>query len=404
MNHPSLVLWCGNNEVIQALDWYEESRKDKDRYRKDYYALNELLRKTVCGADPDRGFWPASPSKGPGIPDPENLDPAFGDTHYWEVWFKRVPFETYYRIKPRFVSEFGFQSFPSFECVKTYADEGQRDLLSPVMKFHQRHPEGNEKILEMMERYFETPSGLEDTIWLAQVQQGLAIRTAVEYFRSLRPYCMGTLYWQLNDLWPVCSWSSIEYGGKWKLLHYFARRFYEEAILTARKTGDAFELFLVSDRAQSGFYEITLEILSFDNRLLFIQNHSLYMEGPGVNNFTRFDPKNLEAGMNDCFMLLTLNDGRKRTENTFFFNEYKRALIKKPVITAHTEEEQGEIDVFLSTDAPAFFVTLNFPGIRGEFTDNVFTLLPQRSRAVRFIPKQPLDEADRPLKIEIRHL
>ena len=183
--------------------------------------------------DPGRTWWPSSPSAGVGDYSDNWHDDSKGDMHYWSVWHEGKSFEAYYDITPRFCSEFGFQSFPSLDTVRSFASEDQWNVTSPVMEHHQRHPRGNTVILETMTRYFRFPEGFESFLYLSQIQQALAIKMAVEYWRSRRPVCMGSLYWQLNDLWPVASWSSIEYSGAWKLLHYEARRFYAPLHLAA---------------------------------------------------------------------------------------------------------------------------------------------------------------------------
>ncbi|MGL4985757.1 MAG: glycoside hydrolase family 2 protein, partial [Treponemataceae bacterium] len=238
-SHPSIALWCGNNEDLGALTWYPESIKNRDRYLIDYDRLNEgVLAKEIAQLDPSRTWWPSSPSAGPNDFSDNWHSDGRGDMHYWTVWHEGKSFDAYLDIRPRFVSEFGYQSFPSIEGIESYADKSQMNLTSPVMEFHQRNPRGNSIILENFSRYFRFPNSFESMIYLSQVQQALAIKTAVEYWRSLRPHCMGAIIWQLNDVWPVASWSSIEYSGKWKLLHYATKDFYAPfAVFPYKKDG-----------------------------------------------------------------------------------------------------------------------------------------------------------------------
>ena len=142
-----------------------------------------------------------------------------GDLHYWDVWHAAKPFEAYRTVRPRFASEFGFQSFTSMNLIETFARPEDSNPSSPVMENHQRNTGGNARILETMTRYFRFPSDFEQMVFLSQIQQGLAMKTAIEYWRSTKPRCMGTLFWQINDTYPVASWSSLDYGGQWKLLH-----------------------------------------------------------------------------------------------------------------------------------------------------------------------------------------
>lgn len=160
-------------------------------------------------------------------------DDSSGDMHFWSVWHEGRDFEHYRDVTPRFCSEFGFQSYPSLGVIETFLDPTEMNIASPAMESHQKNTGGNARIAETMFRYFRFPTGFANFVWLSQVQQGLAIKTAVEYWRSLKPHCMGALIWQLNDTWPVASWSSLDYGGGWKLLHHMAQRFFAPVAIAA---------------------------------------------------------------------------------------------------------------------------------------------------------------------------
>ncbi|MBQ9727171.1 MAG: glycoside hydrolase family 2 protein, partial [Kiritimatiellae bacterium] len=227
-DHPSIALWCGDNECVGAVGWDSSGPADRRRRLARYKILNAAVGAAVREADPSRTFWPSSPSAGPGNYVYNDANSGRGDTHFWGVWHGRARFEAYYGHRPRFCSEFGFQSFPSLGTVRAFASEADGDfnLFSPVMDAHQKNGPGNAIVQGMFGHYYRMPRGFAETLWLSQVQQAEAIRTGVEFWRSLRPYCMGTVYWQLNDNWPVASWSSLEWGGRWKALHHAARRFY----------------------------------------------------------------------------------------------------------------------------------------------------------------------------------
>ena len=231
---PCVALWCGNNENVGALTWYKESIENRDRYVIDYDRLNEgVLGAEVRRCDPCRVFWPSSPSGGDNDYRANWHDDRNGDMHFWSVWHEGKPFENYYSVIPRFCSEFGFQSFASLRSARTFVAADALNPTHPDFEHHQRHPQGNSIILETIGRYFRFPKNFENMLYLSQLQQGLAIKTAVEYWRAHPNRCGGMMYWQLNDLWPGASWSSIEYGGYWKLLHYFVRRFYRPLHIAA---------------------------------------------------------------------------------------------------------------------------------------------------------------------------
>ncbi len=237
-HHASIALWCGDNELIGALNWFDESRTNRDRYLVAYDRLNRTVEDGLLAVDPQANWWPSSPSPGPMSFGDAWHDDSSGDMHFWSVWHEGRDFEHYRDVRPRFCSEFGFQSYPSMDVIRTFADEEDWNIASTVMESHQKNVGGNARIAETMFRYFRFPASFEDFVYLSQVQQGLAIRTAVEYWRSLKPHCMGTLYWQLNDTWPVASWSSLDYGGGWKALHFMARRFFSPVAVFALPSKD----------------------------------------------------------------------------------------------------------------------------------------------------------------------
>ncbi len=199
---------------------------------------------------PDAIWWPSSPSPGPMSFGDAWHDDRSGDMHFWSVWHEGRDFDHYRDVSPRFCSEFGFQSYPSMSVDPQIRRSEGLEHRRPVMESHQKNAGGNARIAETMFRYFRFPVDFENFVYLSQVQQGLAIKTAVSHWRSLKPHCMGTLYWQLNDTWPVCSWSSLDHGGNWKLLHHMAKDFYAPVIVTAVPDADGILLKAVNDTAR----------------------------------------------------------------------------------------------------------------------------------------------------------
>ena len=392
-DHACIALWCGNNENLGALNWFDVSRENRDRYLVDYDRLTEgVIGKVVDICDPSRSYWPSSPSGGRGDYSDNWHDDSRGDMHYWEVWHSGKSFDHYYKVQPRFCSEFGYQSFPSLETISTYASEDQFNVTAPIMEHHQRNIGGNSKITEMFTRYFRMPDGFANFVYLSQVQQGLAIKTAVEYWRHLMPICMGTLYWQLNDLWPVCSWSSLEYGGKWKLLHYMAKRFYAPIVVSVfQEEEESLQIWITNDKQNPIKVEVNLRIFTFSGEKV---KESLFPHeiGPGSSVCVK-DYKKEESTLDSSavFMLLDMysEDGLYRTEHVF--SEWKSCeLLKANVRYEVDRTESGNFCVTVFTDYPAFFVTLNATGIKGEFDDNCFTILPGELRKLTFRSKTSL--------------
>ena len=233
-HHAALGMWCGNNEMEVALveDWYQATPSQFSAYLQMYeYILPHVLRKE----DPDTFYWPASPSSGGGLDQPG--DPTRGDVHYWEVWHGNKPFPEYRKYLFRYVSEFGFQSFPCLKTVESFTLPEDRNIFSYVMEKHQRNASANGKILNYLADTFLYPADFDTLLYASQLLQAEAIRYGVEHWRRNRGTCMGAIYWQTNDCWPVASWSSIDYFGRWKALHYAAKRFFAPILLSCQEEG-----------------------------------------------------------------------------------------------------------------------------------------------------------------------
>ena len=233
-HHACLGLWCGNNEMEMFISGNQWIRKPVQKT--EYLIMNErIIPKLLEKYDPDTFYWPSSPSSGGDFDTPN--DPDRGDVHYWEVWHGGVPFTEYRKFYFRYLSEFGFQSFPSIKTIESFTEPEDRNIFSYVMEKHQRNNGANGKILQYMSQMYRYPESLSHLLYVSQLLQAEAIRYGVEHFRRNRGRCMGCVYWQLNDCWPVASWSSIDYDGRWKALHYFARRFFAPVLLSCEEEG-----------------------------------------------------------------------------------------------------------------------------------------------------------------------
>lgn len=418
-DHPSLALWCGNNEALGAITWYEESRKSPARYIADYDRLTEgTVGRVVRALDPGRTWWPSSPSAGPDDWSDNWHSDGRGDMHYWSVWHEGKPFSAYLDVKPRFCSEFGFQSLPSAHTVAAFAPQAERNVTSPVMEHHQRHPRGNALIIETMLRYFRMPAGFRETLYLSQVQQALAIRTAVEYWRSLRPRCMGSLYWQLNDVWPVASWSSLEYDGSWKLLHHEARRFYAPLHLALVRTDTQLEAHAMNDLAARFSAALALRFRRFDGRLVSEVLVDAVLEPDTSACLWSLPLSALPGAADELYLDASLAfeafeegrvypacipadacaaagaSGAAGTRQTrLFLTEPKRCALVDPRLSVRIEERGEGLVARVKAEAPAFWVALELadacPGaVRGRFADSGFDLGPGEEAIVPFIPAE----------------
>ncbi len=234
-NHPSLALWCGNNEIEEFAaknQWVKTPKQHSE-----YISLFEyIIPHMVKQYDPQTFYWPSSSSSGGGFDDPQ--DPSRGDVHYWDVWHGEKPFSDYRKYYFRYVSEFGFQAYPPLQTLHTVTLPEDLNAFSRIMEKHQRNASANGKIMKYIQQTFLYPKDFESLVYTSQLLQAEAIRYGVEYWRSIRNCCMGTIIWSLNDCWPVISWASIDYYGRWKALHYAAKRFFAPVLLNALETGE----------------------------------------------------------------------------------------------------------------------------------------------------------------------
>ena len=237
-HHASLALWCGNNEMeTQTLD---KTWKPSDKQKYDYIKLYEyIIPKILKEEDPTAFYWPSSPSSGGNYDNP--WDENRGDVHYWDVWHGDKPFTEYRKFRFRYLSEFGFQSFPSLKTVESYTRPEDRNIFSRIMEMHQRNRAANGKILNYLSATYLYPKDFEHLLYASQLLQADAIRYGVEHFRRYRGRCMGAIVWQLNDIWPVASWASIDYYGRWKALHYAEKKMFAPLMLSCEETGELSE-------------------------------------------------------------------------------------------------------------------------------------------------------------------
>ena len=388
-DHPSIVLWCGNNEDYDAIGRLEQSQSQRDRYVIDYDRLNDsTVGRIVRELDPSRPWWPSSPSAGPGtFRDTWHVDTQ-GDMHYWSIWHEGKPFESYYDVVPRFASAFGYQSFPSISGVAEYAPKEQWNITSSIMEHHQKNPRGNSIILENFARYFRFPNGFANMVYLSQVQQALAMKMAVEYWRTQRPRCMGTLFWQLNDTWPGTSCSSIEYSGTWKLLHYAAKRFYAPILPILYKKDGEIHVHVVNDTNTEIDCRISVKIRRFDGTKLSQQVFFPHVQGQSDCPVTSYSVNSLTIEPQEAYMHVKLSTKELFIENSLFLTEPKRCVLHDPGITVEVGTTHDGFVVQLACRAPAFAVALDAGSIGGVFNDNMFDLRPTANKTVRFKTKE----------------
>lgn len=379
-NHASLALWCGNNENDEAWhNWgwqkqFNYSETDSTEIWNGYKKLfHELIPKTLDSLLPKNRniYWPSSPSIGWGRR--ESL--LKGDSHYWGVWWGKQPFEVYGEKIPRFMSEYGFQSVPSIETLQKWLPAEALSLHSDAMKNHQKHPTGFETITEYMERDYKIPAKFEDYIYVSQLLQARGMKTAIEAHRRAMPYCMGSLYWQLNDCWPVVSWSSIDSEGRWKAFHYQAKRSFGNTILSVGESDGKLWIYLVNDAdAQSGVLKLSLQ--KFDGTTIWSDKKTISVgcqESVKVYVLPKMDFDKTDVVLSMRF------DGEKTIGSTYFFAKPKDLKLTKPTITTTKIDEKTWQ---FTTDVLAKDVMIESGDAKPD--DNFFDLLPGEKKNIRF--------------------
>ncbi|NNU65765.1 glycoside hydrolase family 2 protein [Rhizobium sp. WYCCWR 11152] len=396
-SHPSIVLWCGDNELVGALTWFEESRKDRDRYLVSYDRLNRTIEQAVKKALPGALWWPSSPASGYlDFGDAWHADGS-GDMHYWSVWHENKSFDNYRSVRPRFCSEFGFQSYTSLPVIRTYAEEKDMNVASPVMELHQKNAGGNERIAGTMFRYFRFPKDFPNFVYLSQIQQGLAIKTAVEYWRSLKPHCMGTIYWQLNDTWPVASWSSLDYGGRWKAMHYLVKRFFQPVAVAAIPSDDGktIRFSLVNDTLANVSVDLSISLLTTKGERRHLKDVQAVCSPDAAVTATSIDVSDIPEGTLLAWHFTASNG--TGGEGHYVNGTYK-ALELEPAglaVTHEYVEENGAVDINVTARGLALFVMIETE-TDGKYSDNAFDLAAGESRRITFTPARPLDRGALP--------
>ncbi|MCA1616576.1 MAG: hypothetical protein LC800_21280 [Acidobacteria bacterium] len=351
-----------------------------------------------------RAYWPSSPTSNL-EEDPDSR--RTGDVHYWEVWHASKPFSEYETQHPRFMSEYGFQSFPDIETVKAYTIPTDHSIESPVMLAHQRHPRGNQLIREYMLRDYPEPKDFESFLHVSQILQAEGIKIGAEHLRRIMPHNMGSLYWQMNDCWPVASWSGVDYFGRWKALNYYARRFYSDLLVSPNEEDGQIKLYVVSDRTRPTNAELRVRLLDFEGRALTEKTERVNISPLHSRTYLSLPAAELLAGRDPSKVFLhaeLVEGGRVVSSNSHFFRPYKELALPAATISTEVAPARGGFDVTVSADRLARGVRLSAEGVEGTFTDNYFDLVPGRPLAVEFRAARTVAPADFRARLRARSL
>jgi beta-mannosidase len=367
-----LALWCGNNELEMMWGLW---KRHKSLTAACESFFHQQLPDWVAQLDPDRPYWPSSPSSGK-FRDDTNGD-ARGDTHLWQVWHGLKPF-AYYRSRfSRIASEFGMQALPALETLASFADSNSLRLNSSVMRHHQRSIGGNDKILYYLTDRFRLPRGFSDLVYLSQIQQAEAIRIGVEHFRRNSPRCSGALYWQYNDCWPVISWAGVDHAGRWKALQYSARRFNAPLALSLEHEGSSVRPFVANDTRErwQGTLRWSLETLEgerIESGTEEVTAAPLSVTGLRALDFSGSLRANGEARL---VFVADLYEGEQRLAwQTVAFVPERKMSLPDPGLRWTVEQEDDQLTITLSSRSWARFVWLRMEGADIVFSDNFFDL------------------------------
>jgi beta-mannosidase len=416
-NHPSIVVWCGNNETEGAFNWGPRPTLPADVRLflwQDYLTeFSGILPRVVARLDAETPYWPSSPSA-----DYEPLTPTYqsGDAHVWDVWHGRVPFSTYETHHERFITEYGFQSFPEMRTVQAFTEPGDRaNIFTPVMLAHQKNNEGNSIVHDYLLRDYSEPKDFASFLYVSQVLQAEGIKIGAEHFRRSRPETMGSIFWQLNDCWPVASWSSIDYYGRWKALQYYARRFYAPILVSPHVEDGSVKVYVVSDETTPVAAQLWMRLMDFDGKVLLEEKQPF--EVPPLSSQIHLEwplKKLTDAGAADTSRIFVSAElwgaDARISRNLIYLAPTKEIHLKPAALKVDIAPREplpwekppaGSKSYQIKVTSPvlARSVYLSFGNLDVKLSDNYFDILPGETFEVTASSAASLSELKAQLKV-----
>lgn len=411
-DHPSIALWCGNNEVQTGWDSWSDrlalkkaiSPEERERIVTGMVNLfSNTLRNVVTQYDNTVPYWASTPSTDYES-DANVLDD--GDYHYWNVWSGEAkPVTEYLNITPRFQSEYGLQSFPDMRTIRAFAQSADMQPESTVMRAHQKFDSGNgnKRLMLYITRSYGDPKDFPSFVYLSQVMQAEGIQLAAEHLRASRPQSMGSMYWQLNDVWPGASWASIDYFGRWKALQFHARRFYAPLMIAALRNNGDTTVSLVSDLTAPKPLSWRMRVMDFSGHVLHEDTQSVTVAALASTKVGSYADADLLKGADPhtTFAVFQLLDGdHVVSQNLVFFDEAKQLALPLPQIRTSFEAGSDGYTLTLTTDTLARNVWISFGDLDADVSDNAFDLLPGQSKTVTVHSKIALETLKRALHVQ----
>lgn len=406
-NHPSIALYCGNNEIVSFMTSHFWNHVNVDfRSAADSIAIfntyadifHSILPSAIKAYDDQKFYWSSSPN-GVNYSMENNSDNLKGDAHYWGIWWGKHPFEKYNDNIAPFMSEYGFQSFPELETVKTYALPKDYAIESEVMNAHQRSTIGNGTIAYYMKDMFKVPQKFEDFLYVGQILQSEGIKIAIESHRRAKPFCMGSLFWQIDDCWPVASWSSMDYYGRWKAQQYMARKAFQPFLVSPFRENDSIKVYAVSDAYKNVDAMLQINLMDFAGKVLRTVLINVKVPANSSTVVYAIDENELTNGINkmEAFMNIKLVEGSSELSvNNFFFGKPKELNLPKPKISLKAIDNHH---IEITTNKLARFVWLQLPNSINAFSDNYFDLLSNEKKIIALSDKEDVGNVINKIKV-----
>jgi beta-mannosidase len=386
-NHPSVVLWCGNNEILEGFHqwgWKEQLAENADQAFEGYKKIfHKLIPETLAVLDPSRPYVPSSPSSS--YKDPPRL--KSGDFHFWDIIKQPLPLSSYEENVGRFMSEYGFKSYPGIKTLMSYAGAEDLDIRSEVLESHQGWENGAELVERHVNNLFGNTGSFEDFLYFSQLTQAIAIKTAVEAHRRAKPYCSGTLFWQLNDCWPCASWSSIDYYGNWKALMYELKHLFADCIISLVIKNKDLQVYVISDKPGTIDISVSLKLLNFEGDMFFNKELESVRIGSSSEMIFSVPLEKLNIrNFKDSVVLLAeiYSDNKRLDRNLLYFAKPSELLLEPLQPEIEIKEEGNKTILLIKSRVLLKNVFLESHGSKGFFSDNYFDLLPGEVKPVVF--------------------
>ncbi len=403
-NFSCIALWCGNNENNEAWhNWGWQLMFNPDQKAYIWKAYQDLFQKILPKAVADNANGTVYYESSPRFGRYNSKSYTEGDNHDWFVWHDERPFEHFEEKIPRFASEYGFQSFPEWKTIESFTELQDHRLDSEVMLAHQKHPKGNALMKKYMDRSYCKPKTFEDFVYVSQLVQADGIRRAIEAQRRAMPTCMGSLYWQLNDVWQGASWSSIDYFGRWKALQYAAKVAYANVLVSPVLTKDSFKIHIINDELKGFEGELFVQTMDFQGRTISMDARYVTVQANKSAVFYENTVKNMlqnERSKSHLILVTFRPKGRPAFSRTVYFVQPKALkLDKKIAVTKEITVVEGGYNIHLTAPSLLKNVCLSVD-TEGVFSDNYFDIVPTQTYDVFLKTKATLEEVNKGLKIK----